>query len=155
MWWSQEIFLLQSRKELKARKWHLFRQKPEKTLPWCKGWPYVSSRCRLAPKQASASRQREETAFVPQACITAKNRKNSWRPIFYSVNAKPRRGLILNNPRLRERSDRSLGYNVNARNPRPASKRLNSGTRRKHMLSCTPCFFYITNFKETTLTMCL
>ena len=34
--------------------------------------PYVSSLCRRASKQASASRHREETAFVPQACITAR-----------------------------------------------------------------------------------
>ena len=34
--------------------------------------PYVSSWCRRASKQASARRHREETAFVPQACITAR-----------------------------------------------------------------------------------
>ena len=29
--------------------------------------------------------------------------------LFFAANVKPRRGLIFNNPRLRERSDRSLG----------------------------------------------
>ena len=34
--------------------------------------PYVSSLRRLASKQASARRHQKETAFVPQACITAR-----------------------------------------------------------------------------------
>ena len=93
--------------------------------------PSVSFWYRRASKQASARRHQKETAFVPQACITArKTRKTADTARIYSTNTKPRRGLILNNPRLRERSDRSLGVECSERNPRPASKRLNSGTRR-------------------------
>ena len=42
--------------------------------------PLFLLRLRLAPKQASASRSRRRTAFVPQACITArKTLKTGWR----------------------------------------------------------------------------
>ena len=55
--------------------------------------PSVSFWYRRTSKQASARRHQKETAFVPQACITArKTRKTAVAAGIYSTNAKPRRG---------------------------------------------------------------
>ena len=80
---------------------------------------------RKAAKDAKATRNQRQEQSLRNLCALS-----GLARVIFATNAKPRRGLILSNPRLRERSDRSLGVECSERNPRPASKRLNSGTRR-------------------------
>ncbi len=80
---------------------------------------------RKAAKDAKATRNQRQEQSLRNLCALS-----GLARVIFATNAKPRRGLILNNPRLRERSDRSLGIECSERNPRPASERLNSGTRR-------------------------
>jgi hypothetical protein len=78
------IFFSPSRKEREAGKWHLYSTKNGKNhCRDARAVPSVSFRCRLASKQASARRNRKETAFVPQACTTAwKTEKTADAAIF-------------------------------------------------------------------------
>ena len=80
---------------------------------------------RKAAKDAKATRNQRQEQSLRNLCALS-----GLARVIFATNAKPRRGLILSNPRLRERSDRSLGIECSERNQRPASERLNSGTRR-------------------------
>ena len=70
--------------------------------------PYVSSLCRLASKQASARRHREETAFVPQACITARKTGKTADAAIFTLATQIPDGAV---------SGRE--YNINAEGPKP------------------------------------
>ena len=66
---------------------------------------------RKAAKDAKATRNQRQEQSLRNLCALS-----GLARVIFATNAKPRRGLILNNPRLRERSDRSLGIECSERN---------------------------------------